>query len=49
MLKKAMDVFAEKTGKSAGSLRFFFDGTRVQNDSTPESVSYLLSVSCFIH
>jgi hypothetical protein len=38
-LKKLMDAFCERQGKSPTSVRFLFDGVRVNPDHTPESVS----------
>ena len=38
-LKKLMDAFCERQGKSAGSVRFLFDGTRVNPTDNPDSVS----------
>lgn len=38
-LKKLMDAFCERQGKSASSVRFLFDGTRVNPTDNPESVS----------
>jgi small ubiquitin-related modifier len=37
-LKKLMDAFCERQGKSATSVRFLFDGTRVQPQDNPETV-----------
>jgi small ubiquitin-related modifier len=38
-LKKLMGAFCERQGKAPNSVRFLFDGTRVQGDDSPESVS----------
>lgn len=38
-LKKLMDAFCERQGKSASSVRFLFDGQRVNPTDNPESVS----------
>lgn len=38
-LKKLMDAFCERQGKSPQSVRFLFDGTRVNPTDNPESVS----------
>ena len=38
-LKKLMDAFCERQGKAANSVRFLFDGTRVQPTDSPETVS----------
>jgi len=38
-LKKLMDAFCERQGKSPSSVRFLFDGTRVNPTDNPESVS----------
>ena len=40
-LKKLMDAFCERQGKAPQSVRFLFDGTRVQPTDSPESVSPL--------
>ncbi|TGZ83576.1 ubiquitin-like protein [Ascodesmis nigricans] len=37
-LKKLMDAFCERQGKSTSSVRFLFDGTRVQPGDTPDSL-----------
>lgn len=37
-LKKLMDAFCERQGKSIQSVRFLFEGTRVQPQDNPESV-----------
>ena len=38
-LKKLMDAFCERQGKSFTSARFLFDGTRVNPTDNPEMVS----------
>lgn len=38
-LKKAMDAYAARVERERHTLRFLFEGERVQNDSTTESVS----------
>lgn len=38
-LKKLMDAFCERQGKTFHSVRFLFDGTRVNPTDNPESVS----------
>ena len=38
-LKKLMDAFCERQGKQRNTVRFLFDGTRVQADDNPDSVS----------
>lgn len=40
-LYKVMAVFCEKNGYKLDSVRFFFDGTRVNGRDTPESVSLI--------
>lgn len=37
-LKKLMDAFCERQGKSAQSVRFLFDGQRVNYTDTPDTV-----------
>jgi small ubiquitin-related modifier len=38
-LKKLMDAFCERQGKSPQSVRFLFDGQRVNATDTPDTVS----------
>src|SRR6185436_17169859 len=38
-LKKLMDAFCERQGKSPHSVRFLFDGLRVNATDSPETVS----------
>jgi small ubiquitin-related modifier len=40
-LKKLMDAFCERSGKSPQSVRFLFDGTRVNPTDNPETVCIL--------
>jgi hypothetical protein len=37
-LKKLMDAFCDRQGKTPNSVRFLFDGTRVQGTDSPETV-----------
>ncbi|KAL9050985.1 MAG: hypothetical protein Q9162_006305 [Coniocarpon cinnabarinum] len=37
-LKKLMDAFCDRSGKNRRSVRFLFDGTRVADIDTPESL-----------
>lgn len=37
-LKKLMDAFCERQGKSPNSVRFLFDGTRVQASDSPNTL-----------
>ncbi|RKF53987.1 Ubiquitin-like protein SMT3 [Golovinomyces cichoracearum] len=37
-LKKLMDAFCERQGRSPSSVRFLFEGSRVQNTDSPESL-----------
>lgn len=37
-LKKLMDAFCERQGKAPASVRFLFDGTRVNQTDTPDTV-----------
>lgn len=39
-LKKLMDAFCERQGKAPSSVRFLFDGSRVQGTDSPDTVSY---------
>jgi small ubiquitin-related modifier len=41
-LKKLMDAFCERSGKSPQSVRFLFDGTRVAPTDNPETVRILV-------
>lgn len=38
-LKKLMDAFCERQGKSPNTVRFLFDGGRVQPSQSPNDVS----------
>ena len=38
-LKKLMDAFCNRQGKALNSVRFLFDGSRVQPTDTPHTVS----------
>jgi len=40
-LKKLMDAFCERQGKTASSVRFLFDGQRVNPTDNPDTVSSL--------
>ncbi|KAF3910328.1 hypothetical protein ABW21_db0208142 [Orbilia brochopaga] len=37
-LKKLMDAFCERQGKAPSSVRFLFDGSRVQPGDTPDTL-----------
>ncbi|EIE76644.1 hypothetical protein G6F46_003770 [Rhizopus delemar] len=37
-LRKLMDAYCERQGKAPGSVRFLYDGTRVQNHNTPNEL-----------
>jgi len=37
-LKKLMDAFCERQGKAANSVRFLFDGQRVNSSDTPDTL-----------
>jgi hypothetical protein len=37
-LKKLMDAFCDRQGKAANSVRFLFDGTRVNGNDSPDTV-----------
>jgi hypothetical protein len=41
-LKKLMDAFCERQGKAPASVRFLFDGSRVQPTDSPDTVSISL-------
>lgn len=43
-LKKLMDAFCDRSGKTPSSVRFLFDGQRVQGTDTPDTVSHWLKV-----
>merc|ERR1712083_867942 len=38
MSKKLMDAYCSRVGKEPGSIRFLFDGERIQPNSTPEQL-----------
>lgn len=38
-LKKLMDAFCDRQGKDKKTVRFLFDGTRVNEQDSPETVS----------
>lgn len=38
-LKKLMDAFCDRQGKSAATVRFLFDGQRVNPTDSPDTVS----------
>lgn len=42
-LKKLMDAFCERQGKTPQSVRFLFDGSRVNPTDSPDTVSLLCS------
>jgi hypothetical protein len=42
-LKKLMDAFCDRQGKSFSTVRFLFDGTRVNPTDNPEMVSRIRS------
>ena len=44
-LEKLMNAWCERQGKSLTSVRFLFDGSRVQPTDTPDAVSLLLLIS----
>ncbi|CAB4379427.1 small ubiquitin-related modifier [Rhizophagus irregularis] len=37
-LQKLMEIYSERNGLSIGTLRFLYDGFRIKNDDTPESL-----------
>ncbi|KKZ61993.1 hypothetical protein GX50_02432 [[Emmonsia] crescens] len=37
-LKKLMEAFCSRQGKDISSVRFLFDGTRVRQDDTPDTL-----------
>ncbi|CDK26888.1 unnamed protein product [Kuraishia capsulata CBS 1993] len=37
-LKRLMDAFCKRQGKPPGSLRFLYDGVRVEDTNTPEDL-----------
>ena len=40
-LKKLMDAFCDRQGKMPATVRFLFDGERVNPTDTPDTVSHL--------
>ena len=45
-LKKLMSAFCERQGKQLSTVRFLFDGQRVREDDSPDSVSSILDHGC---
>lgn len=45
-LKKLMDAFCERQGKAPTSVRFLFDGSRVQPTDSPDTVSITHFIYC---
>jgi len=48
-LKKLMDAFCDRQGKSPASVRFLFDGTRVQPTDSPETLDMADGDSLEVH
>ncbi|KAI3328601.1 ubiquitin-related domain-containing protein [Ustulina deusta] len=48
-LEKLMTAFCERQGKNVDSVRFLFEGQRVQKTDTPDSVRYILSFPVVAH
>lgn len=46
-LRKVMDAFSKRTGKDMRSLRFLYDGERVNEADTPGSVSSKRQRKCW--
>jgi len=46
-LKKLMNAFCERQGKDPRTVRFLFDGQRVKEDDSPDSVSSGLCQSLY--
>lgn len=44
-LKKLMDAFCDRQGKDQKSVRFLFDGTRVNSEDSPDSVGTSVRVT----
>jgi small ubiquitin-related modifier len=45
-LKKLMDAFCERQGKNPSSVRFLFDGSRIQPTDNPNTVSITFKPHC---
>lgn len=45
-LEKLMTAFCERQGKNVDSVRFLFEGQRVQKTDTPDSVSSVWALCC---
>lgn len=45
-LKKLMDAFCERSGQHPSSVRFLFDGTRVQPTDSPDTVRWERLFDC---
>lgn len=41
-LKKLMEAFCDRQGKQPSTVRFLFDGMRVQADDTPQKVCHMI-------
>ncbi|KAF4594518.1 ubiquitin-like modifier SUMO [Ophiocordyceps camponoti-floridani] len=48
-LEKLMNAFCERQGKSVTSVRFLFDGTRVQPTDTPDTLEMADGDSLEVH
>lgn len=48
-LEKLMSAFCDRQGKSLGSVRFLFDGQRVQPSDTPDSLEMQDSDTLEVH
>lgn len=44
-LKKLMDAFCDRSGKNSQSVRFLFDGQRVNPTDSPETVSHSIPIT----
>lgn len=49
VLKKLMDAYCERQGKSFESLRFLYDGERIRPEQTPEEVSAFFGSLSLLH
>ena len=48
-LGKLKRYYSERQGVAVSSLRFFFDGKRINDDETPKQVCNLVTQSCYVY
>lgn len=45
-MEKVQNAYADRTGRPVGTLRFYYEGTRVVSEDTVATVSYFLVLFC---